>query len=120
MTDHPSSSPSDKTNNNNPYIPPDALAVTVNEFCHINRIGRTTFYSEVKAGRIHLKKIGAKTLVPIRELYSWLERQPDAAALNEESHPILAKNWPTPTREEILAQIENDLAKLRVGGKVGA
>lgn len=42
----------------------DRVADTVNEYCHALRIGRTLFYSEVKARRIRVVKAGRKTLVP--------------------------------------------------------
>ena len=38
-------------------------AMTVAEFLSWARIGRTTFYREAAAGRIKLRKIGAKTVV---------------------------------------------------------
>ena len=60
-------------------------AITVNGFCNRYNIGRTTFYAEVKAGRIRPVKVGRKTLIPEPEAARWLaslpaaEGTPDAA-----------------------------------------
>ena len=40
-----------------------------------------------------------------------------ATAIDETKYPILARHHPAPTRSEVLAQIENDLTRLRFGGK---
>jgi excisionase family DNA binding protein len=47
-------------------------AITVDGFCHRFSIGRTTFYAEVKAGRIRPVKVGRKTLIPEAEVERWL------------------------------------------------
>ena len=39
-------------------------------------IGRTTFYQEVKAGRIKAKKMGRSTLIPKSELERFIEELP--------------------------------------------
>ena len=60
-------------------------ALTVGGFCQRFSIGRTTFYAEVKAGRIRPVKVGRKTLIPVREAARWqaslpaVEGAPDAA-----------------------------------------
>jgi excisionase family DNA binding protein len=60
-------------------------AITVDGFCGRYNIGRTTFYAEVKAGRIRPVKVGRKTLIPEPEAARWLaslpaaEGTPDAA-----------------------------------------
>jgi excisionase family DNA binding protein len=60
-------------------------AITVDGFCDRYNIGRTTFYAEVKAGRIRPVKVGRKTLIPEPEAARWLaslpaaEGTPDAA-----------------------------------------
>jgi excisionase family DNA binding protein len=46
-------------------------ALTVDGFCHRFSIGRTTFYGEVKAGRIRPVKVGRKTLIPVPEAARW-------------------------------------------------
>lgn len=57
-----------------PIAPVDRVADTVNEFCEALRIGRTFFYSEVKAGKIKIRKAGRKTLVPRSEREAYLIR----------------------------------------------
>ncbi len=51
-------------------------AMTVIEFLSWARIGRTTFYREVGAGRIKLRKVGAKTLILRSEAEAWLNGLP--------------------------------------------
>jgi excisionase family DNA binding protein len=55
----------------------DRAAYTVDEFCAAHGIGRTTFYAELKAGRIKVLKCGRKTLVPKTESDAWLGRLPE-------------------------------------------
>lgn len=52
---------------------PPRLALSVQEACAACSIGRTTFYVEVKAGRIRVLKAGKRTLVAATELQRWLE-----------------------------------------------
>jgi excisionase family DNA binding protein len=58
----------------------ERTAYTVNEFCSAAAIGRTTFYSEVAAGRIRILKCGRRTLVPATESQAWLSRLAGEAA----------------------------------------
>lgn len=51
---------------------------SVDEFCARYGIGRTTFYAEVKAGRLRVVKLGRRTLVPVREGELWFSRLPTA------------------------------------------
>ena len=52
------------------------LLFSVKEFCEMVGIGRTTFYQEVKAGRIKAKKVGRSTLIPKSELERFIEELP--------------------------------------------
>jgi len=52
-------------------------ALTVNEFCKTYRIGRNTFYNELKTGRLSAKKAGKKTLVLKSEAQRWERSLPD-------------------------------------------
>ena len=52
------------------------LLFSVKEFCEMVGIGRTTFYQEVKAGRIKAKKMGRSTLIPKSELERFIEELP--------------------------------------------
>lgn len=47
-------------------------AFSVPEFCASVSIGRTTFYQQVKDGRIRVAKIGRRTLIPSSEVDRWL------------------------------------------------
>lgn len=59
---------------------PTRLTITVLEFCDAVRISKSTFYLEVKAGRIQLLKAGAKTLVAGTEPTRYLGQMAAAAA----------------------------------------
>ena len=52
------------------------LLFSIKEFCEMVGIGRTTFYQEVKAGRIKAKKMGRSTLIPKSELERFIEELP--------------------------------------------
>lgn len=54
-------------------------AMSVAEFCRWGCIGRTKLYSEVKAGRIKLRKLGAKTVILRRDADAWLNSLPAAS-----------------------------------------
>lgn len=56
--------------------PPDKLAFEVNEFCRLYSIGRTTFYEQIKAGHLKVRKVGTKTLVLAEDAQSWLAGLP--------------------------------------------
>lgn len=66
----------DKMHNTN--AAPSTGAMTVAEFLSWARIGRTTFYREAAAGRIKLRKIGAKTVVLRDDALAWLNGLPAA------------------------------------------
>lgn len=59
-----------------PAVEPGISKVTlvVPEFLWITGIGRTKFYSEVKAGRIKVVHVGRRTLIPATEPAAWLAR----------------------------------------------
>lgn len=44
---------------------------SVKEFCYRNGIGRATAYNEIKAGRLHIKKVGRRTLISAAEEQRW-------------------------------------------------
>ena len=56
-------------------------AMSVDEFCRWACIGKTKAYSEAKAGRLQLRKIGAKTVVLRTDAEQWLRSLPTASAL---------------------------------------
>lgn len=49
------------------------IAISVAEFCEIFSIGRNTFYEEVKSGRLKVRKVGVRTLIPSAEAQAWWE-----------------------------------------------
>ncbi len=53
------------------------LLFSVKEFCQMVGIGRTTFYQELKNGRIRAKKLGRSTLIPKSELERFIKELPD-------------------------------------------
>lgn len=60
---------------------PARLTMLVGEFCDIVGISRSTFYAEVRAGRIQILKAGAKTMVASTEPARYLETMAAAASL---------------------------------------
>jgi hypothetical protein len=65
--------------------------MTVPEFCSWARVGRTTLYAEVKAGRIKLRKIGAKSVILRSDGDEWLHSLPTATAIEELDRHAKAK-----------------------------
>jgi hypothetical protein len=64
-----------------PPIPSDQLppaALTIPEFCRWSRVGRTTVYREIKAGRLVLRKVGTKSLILMSDGEPWLRSLPTA------------------------------------------
>lgn len=54
------------------------LALTVKQFCTQFSISRTTFYEEVKARRLEVRKIGHKSIVLTAEAERWLTSLPSS------------------------------------------
>jgi len=52
---------------------PAKLALSVADVCRACSIGRSTFYEEVKAGRIRVLKAGKRTLIATSEVQRWLD-----------------------------------------------
>ncbi|WP_210035471.1 helix-turn-helix domain-containing protein [Methylobacterium sp. PvR107] len=70
-----------------------APAFTVQEFCELHKIGRTSFYKEIQTGRLEAVKVGSKTLITSAAAARWLADLPrsrsqsaHAAAEKERSH----------------------------------
>ena len=51
-------------------------AYTVNELMHEIGIGRSKLYAEIKAGRLHPRKIGKRTIFLTRDIEEYLEGLP--------------------------------------------
>lgn len=55
-------------------------AMSVGEFCRWGCISKTKFYSEVKAGRLELRKVGTKSVILRSDAEAWLHNLPTASA----------------------------------------
>ncbi|MGE5515981.1 MAG: helix-turn-helix domain-containing protein [Bacteroidota bacterium] len=49
------------------------LAYTIPELCAATGISRAMVYKEIRAERLKVKKIGARTLIPIDEAKAWMK-----------------------------------------------
>lgn len=58
--------------------PPSVAALTVNEFCRRYSVSRTTFYDQVKARRLEIRKVGHKSIVLTEEAERWLAALPSS------------------------------------------
>ena len=56
----------------------EKAAYSVNEFLEVYGIGRTTFYQEVEAGRLKIKKLGKRTLIARSDAELWLSQLPSS------------------------------------------
>ena len=50
----------------------EPLAVPIVEAARLCGIGRSTIYSEIKAGHLKVHKIGRRTIVPLKNLREFL------------------------------------------------
>lgn len=50
--------------------------IDVAEFTAIFRVGRSTIYQEIAAGRLRIRKIGRKTLIDINDAEAWAANFP--------------------------------------------
>lgn len=57
------------------------LAYSVPELAAAAGVGRTTIYEEVKAGRLVIAKVGAKTLIPVDRAREWIKSREVASAM---------------------------------------
>lgn len=56
----------------------DLGGFSVNAFCAWAGIGRTAAYSEIKEGRLSVRKFGKRTIVPKAEARRWFEALPNS------------------------------------------
>ncbi len=52
---------------------PPKLAYTIQEFCEAVGLSKGMIYKEIRAERLKVKKVGARTLVPIEEAQAWMK-----------------------------------------------
>jgi len=57
--------------------PPAALSIE--DFCARYAIGRTTAYTELKAGRLRPTKVGRRTIIAVSDADAWLAAARDAS-----------------------------------------
>ena len=67
--------------------PAPKAALTVDEFCYDNNVGRTTAYKEIAAGRLRTMKIGAKRLISREAGQDWRLLMEEAAGKTAENGP---------------------------------
>ena len=53
-------------------------AFAVREFCARYGICRDTFYNEIRRGRLRVRKLGKRTLIPKADAQAWAELAPPA------------------------------------------
>jgi hypothetical protein len=51
-------------------------AMSIRTFCKTYDIGRTSTYTEIKAGRLKVRKLGRRTLITSDDAEEWLSRLP--------------------------------------------
>lgn len=55
-------------------IPPAKVAYSIAEFCELVSLGRSRVFEEIREKRLHIVKVGRRTLIPALEVTAWLER----------------------------------------------
>ena len=53
----------------------EPIAVSIPEATRLSGVGRSTIYSEVKAGSNKVRKIGRRTIIAMDDLRKWLNLQ---------------------------------------------
>ena len=56
----------------------DKRALSIAGFCERYGVGRTTAYAEIRAKRLHIVKVGKRTLVLADAAETWLRNLPTA------------------------------------------
>lgn len=65
----------------NQQYPVQKLAYSIEAFCELVGLGRTSVFAELKSGRLKKVKVGHRTLIPASEALAWLERLAGGPAL---------------------------------------
>lgn len=58
----------------------DVGAMNLDQFCRWACVGRTKAYAEIKAGRLVMRKIGAKSVILRTDAERWLHSLPTGSA----------------------------------------
>lgn len=53
----------------------EPLAYSINEACRVSSLGRTRLYQLIAEGRLKVRKIGKRTLIPAASLRALIEGQ---------------------------------------------
>lgn len=56
---------------------PARLAYTVKEACTVSTLGRTTLYAHIAAGRLQMRRVGGRTIIPADSLHSLILGEQD-------------------------------------------
>jgi excisionase family DNA binding protein len=51
---------------------PEKLAYSIKEACKTTSLSRTTIYSHIASGRLHVVRIGGRTIIPAESLRAFL------------------------------------------------
>ena len=57
-------------------------AFDILEFCEAYRVGRSTAYGEIRAGRLNIFKVGTLTRISVEAAENWRRQQEEVAALD--------------------------------------
>jgi hypothetical protein len=52
------------------------LALSIEDFCRTVGVGRTVAFAEIRAGRLHARKCGRRTLITVEAAERWLASLP--------------------------------------------
>ena len=52
-------------------------AMSIRTFCKTYDIGRTSAYTEIRAGRLKVRKVGRRTIITADDAEEWLSRLPE-------------------------------------------
>ena len=62
--------------------------LSVSDFMQFASIGRTKLYSEIGAGRLRVRKVGRKTVIPASDAYAWVDSLPTVEVAFRENRSI--------------------------------
>lgn len=57
------------------YPHPEPLAYSVTDACRLTSIGRTRLYALIAEGRLEVRKIGRRTVIPAASLHALIDGQ---------------------------------------------
>lgn len=51
----------------------EVRALSIEDFCRAVSLGRTRVFAEIKQGKLKVRKVGRRTLIPVEEMERWLD-----------------------------------------------